>query len=54
MVGCNDVIEGDIKLIVTAFFCLVGSSNLVVYPANNSGNDEEAIHEILSISEKYR
>jgi len=53
-VGCNDVMEGDVKLLLSLFFCLVGNSNLVVYPATNSSNNEEAIHEILSITEKYR
>jgi len=53
-VGCNDMMEGDAKLILALFGCLVGRNNLVIYPATNSGNDEEAILEILSITQKYR
>jgi len=53
-VGCNDVMEGDAKLILALFGCLVGNNNLVIYPATNSCNDQEAIDEILEITQNYR
>ncbi|KAF6034891.1 fadD [Bugula neritina] len=52
--GVNDIMEGDVKLILVTFSCLATGNNAVIYPATNTPDDLAAITEILAATEKYK